>query len=161
MSGEAIIDASLFMAMNSIDEATRRRGKAFFVARLGTGAVMPLEQVGACDDLVWGYRRAEQDAYYPFMDVLHTEMKIDRIGYTEDDLKRALESPELAGLSLRNRLTAAVVLNRGGTLYTVDPELTARDDLPLGELPDVESAFPQPLEGLYKQSLVLRVGGGA
>jgi hypothetical protein len=161
MSGETtVIDASLFMAMNSADERTRRQGKAFFTARLATGAVMSLEQVGACDDLVWGYDREVQDAYYPFMDVLHTEMTIHRVPYTADDLLLALKSPNLADLPLDRRLTVAVALNRGGTLYTVDPVLTGRDDLPLGVLPDGESTFPQPLEKLYAQSLALLVEGG-
>ncbi|MEU5692581.1 DUF6190 family protein [Actinosynnema sp. NPDC020468] len=157
MSGEAVIDAALFMAMNSTDDRIRRQGKAFFAHRLTTGAVMPLEQVGRCDDLVWGYPREVQDAYYPFMDVLHTDMKVDRIGYTEDDLRVAQTSSLLAGLPLGRRLTVAVVLNRGATLYTTDPQLTGRTDLPLGELPDVESAFPEPLETLYQQSLALLV----
>lgn len=157
MSGEALIDATLFMAMNSTDERIRRQGKAFFVEHLSAGAVMPLEQVGRCDDVVWGFARELQDAYYPFMDVLHTDMKIDRIGYTEEDLRLALESPRLADLPLGKRLTAAVVLNRGATLYTADPVLARRDDLPTGELPDVASEFPGDLETLYQQSLVLLV----
>jgi hypothetical protein len=159
MSGEAIIDASLFMALNSSDERIRHQGKAFFVEHLNGSAVMSLEQVGRCDALIWGTcSREQQDAYYPFMDNLHTDMKIDRIGYDEQDVRLALDSPFLADLPLTRRLTVAMVLNRGGLLYTVDPLLAGRGDLPLGELPDVgDVVFPEPLERMYQESLVLLV----
>jgi len=169
MSGEAIIDASLFMSLNSTDDTIRRAGKRFFVEHLTTGAVMSLEQVGRCDALIWGsYSREQQDAYYPFMDNLHTDMKIDRIAYDEQDLRLALESPVLADLPLTRRLTVAMVLNRGGVLHTADPLLVGRDDLPLcalplgalppGVVPDQDEAlFPEPLERMYQESLALLV----
>jgi hypothetical protein len=159
MSGEAVIDASLFMSLNSSDERIRLAGKGFFVERLNGSAVMSLEQVGRCDALIWGgYSRAQQDAYYPFMDNLHTDMKIDRIGYDEQDVRLALDSPALADLPLTRRLTVAMVLNRGGLLYTFDPLLVGRADLPLGELPDQDDPrFPEPLERMYQESLVLLV----
>ncbi|MFD9737438.1 DUF6190 family protein [Umezawaea sp. NPDC059074] len=159
MSGEAVIDASLFMAMNSTDDRIRRAGKRFFVERLDTGAVMSLEQVGRCDAVIWGnHSRAEQDAYYPFMDNLHTDMKIDRVGYDEQDLRLALTSSLLADLPLTRRLTVAFALNRGGTLFTVDPLLVDRTDLPLGPLPDGDEVpFPEPLERMYRESLALLV----
>ena len=102
--------------------------------------------------------RAEQDAYYPFMDNLHTDMRIDRVGYDEEDLCVALTSTALADLPLTRRLTAAFALNRGATLYTVDPLLVDRPDLPLGALPDGDEArFPEPLERMYRESLALLV----
>ncbi|MEO6089567.1 MAG: DUF6190 family protein [Umezawaea sp.] len=159
MSGEAVIDASLFMAMNSADERIRLAGKRFFVEHLHVGAVMSLEQVGRCDAVIWGgHSRAEQDAYYPFMDNLHTDMKIDRVGYDEQDLRLALTSDLLAGLPLDRRLTVAFAINRGGTLHTVDPLLVDRTDLPLGPLPvGYEVEFPEPLERMYRESLALLV----
>ncbi|WNV85417.1 DUF6190 family protein [Umezawaea sp. Da 62-37] len=159
MSEKAVIDASMFMAMNSADERIRLAGKRFFVERLDAGAIMSLEQVGRCDAVIWGsHSRAEQDAYYPFMDNLHTDMRIDRVGYDEQDLRVALTSALLTGLPLDRRLTVAFALNRGGTLYTVDPMLVDRTDLALGPLPDGdEVAFPEPLERMYRESLALLV----
>ncbi|KAA2258720.1 hypothetical protein F0L68_23060 [Solihabitans fulvus] len=159
MSGEAFIDASLFMGMHSSDDRIRRSCKRFFVERLETGAVMSLEQVGRCDDLVWGFPREVQDAYYPFMDVLHTDMKIDRIGYADADLAlAAAPGQELTGLPVTDRLTLAMVLNRGARLHTVNPRLVGRAGLPLDPLPeDAESVFPPELEQLYQDSLVLSV----
>lgn len=98
----AFIDATAFMGMHSEDDAVRVAAKAFFADRLAAGdagaVVMSWEQVGRCDDLVWGYERGVQDEYYPFMDVLHTDLAVDRVPYTEDDVRRAFTEPALDGL---------------------------------------------------------------
>ncbi|MGI5450686.1 DUF6190 family protein [Streptomyces sp. CA-243310] len=153
------IDATVFMGMHSSDQAVRRACKRFFVGRLAGGVTMSWEQVGRCDDLVWGYSRAVQDAYYPFMDVLHTEMSIARVGYDEDDAGRAFSTPALAGLPSHERLLLGQVLSRSGLLYTVSPRLAGRDGLPVAAVPEapVEDAFPEHLEKLYQDSLVLTV----
>ena len=159
MSTEPHIDASLFMGMHAEDETVRIGCKNFFVEKLSGGAVvMSLEQVGRCDAIVWRRGRAEQDDYYPFMDVLHTDMAIARIPYEEQDIKAALSAPELAGLNLTDRLTLGMVLARGGELVTVSPRLRDRDGLPVRP-PDggPERAFPPRLEELYQRSLALRV----
>ncbi|RJQ81531.1 hypothetical protein D5S17_04850 [Pseudonocardiaceae bacterium YIM PH 21723] len=159
MSPEIVIDASLFMGMHSTDDLTRVRCKGFFAQRIEGAVVMSLEHVGRCDDLVWSYPRDVQDRYYPFMDVLHTDMDIRRIGYGEKELITALEDPVLAGLPMHERLLLAMVLRRDAVLYTVSPRLRAREDLPVHhiDLPST-SDFPDGLEQLYQESLVLRVG---
>jgi hypothetical protein len=158
-SSRVFIDATLFMGMHSDDQALRRTCKRFFAARLGERVTMSWEQVGRCDDLVWGYSRAVQDAYYPFMDNLHTDMAIDRVGYTEEDTQRAFTTKELEGLPAHERLLLAQVLSHSGVLYTASPRLTGRTDLPVATVPvaDTEDTFPSPLERLYQDSLVLTV----
>jgi uncharacterized protein DUF6190 len=155
------VDASLFMGMHADDDAVRRACKGFFVERLAASVVMSLEQVGACDALVWRYSRAEQDDYYPFMDALHTDMAIHRVGYDERDLATAMDTGALAGLCLTDRLTLGMVLSREGELVTVNPRLLERDDLPVRPPRAAgETRFPAGLERLYERSLTLRVAGG-
>jgi hypothetical protein len=155
-----IVDASVFMGMHNRDESVRSRCKNFFASRLRDKVTMSLEHIGICDDLVWQHPRAVQDTYYPFMDNLHTDMRIDRIGYEEDDLRVALREPALRKLSLRERLLVALAINRGGTVHTVNPRLRHRTDLPVRTVAPAERevSFSPGLEELYRQSLVLRVG---
>ncbi|MER5963141.1 DUF6190 family protein [Streptomyces sp. NPDC002057] len=165
------IDATTFMGMHSKDDAVRVAAKAFFAGRLAAGdaggVVMSWEQVGRCDDLVWGYDRGVQDEYYPFMDVLHTDLAVERVGYGEDDVRRAFTSPELDGLPPHERLLLAQVIGRGGVLHTASPRLAGRAGLPVVPLAPLASAdapalgeepsFPAYLEDLYQRSLVLTV----
>jgi Family of unknown function (DUF6190) len=153
-----VIDASLFMGMHSTDERVRVACKAFVVERLAGKVVMPLEEVGRCDDLVWRSPRSLQDAYYPFMDHLHTDMSIERRGYEEADLQTALESPALAGLGVRDRLLLGTTMNLNARLWSVNGRLPDRPDLPVRR-PSGESDLPFPprLETLYRASLQLRV----
>ena len=155
----SFIDATLFMGMHSKDNAVRLTCKAFFADRIADKVVMSWEQVGRCDDLVWGYQRAVQDAYYPFMDNLHTDMSITRISYSENDVHLALTAPELADLPVHERLLLAQVMSRDGVRHTASPRLTGRTDLPIAEheTPMAEVAFPPALERLYQDSLVLTV----
>ncbi|GAA1990096.1 DUF6190 family protein [Kitasatospora viridis] len=155
-SGAEFVDAALFLGMNSADERTRIACKSYFAARLTGRVTMSLEQVGRCDDLVWRFPRQVQDAYYPFMDVLHTDMAIDRVPYEAADLSRGLA--EETGLPMHERLLLAMVRNRRGTLRTVSPRLLGGPDGQVLAPPaGPELAFPEPLEGLYQQSLVLRL----
>lgn len=163
MGADIMIDGALFLGMHSIDEQVRLDSKAFFAERLDGRVVMSLEQVGLCDNIVWGQPRDLQDAYYPFMDVLHTDMTIQRVPYTEGDLDAA-RAPDLAGLPLSRRLTVGMARNRGAILHTVDPVLLdaarAGSGLPVRRVPasTVEVSFPAYLEKLYAASLVLRTG---
>jgi hypothetical protein len=157
-SSKEFIDSSLFLGMHSAVEATRRACKGFFVERLQGSVTMSLEHVGRCDDVVWRHGRQVQDAYYPFMDNLHTDMRIVRRGYQEEDLRLALSSARLEGLQLYDRLLLAMVINQGGTLYSVSQRLVERTDLPVRPPPSSpEEAFPGELERLYQTSLRLRV----
>ncbi|WP_405486354.1 DUF6190 family protein [Streptomyces sp. NBC_00096] len=153
-------DAALFLGMNSADEDVRRACKAFFVDRLDGRLVMSLEQVGRCDDIIWGYSRELQDAYYPFMDNLHTVMDIRRLGYDEADIRRAGDPDLPRTLPMHERLLLGMVLVRRGLLRTASPRLTATTGfaLPVAAADDgPEARFPEPLEQLYQQSLALRV----
>lgn len=156
--GSEFIDASLFMGMHSQDEATRIACKGFFVERLHSSVMMSLEHVGRCDDVVWHYGRTLQDLYYPFMDNLHTDMRIVRRGYEEKDLRLALSSPLLQELPMFERLLLAMVINREGTLYSVSRRLLGRKDLPVkAPSANQEARFPGNLEQLYSVSLQFRV----
>lgn len=158
-------DAALFLGMNSTDDKVRLACKAFFAAHLESRLVVSLEQVGLCDAVIWGFCRELQDAYYPFMDHLHTLMDIQRIGYEEADVRRATEDEEIPrDLPVHERLLLGMVINRNGLLRSVSPRLLSRPDLPVrppepaaGSPP----AFPEPLKSLYRQSLALRVPAGA
>ena len=160
ISTEVLIDGALFLGMHHCDNAIRRACKAFFVSHLHTSVTMSLEQVGFCDDVVWGYPRETQDAYYPFMDVLHTDMRITRTPYTEADLAVATGDPALEGLPLAQRLTAAMALRHGATLHTADPVLLGLSGLPVRKVApaQTDAEFPPHLEKLYVTSLVLRTG---
>jgi Family of unknown function (DUF6190) len=159
---EFYVDASLFLGMNSAAEDVRIACKGFFVRHLRGRVAMSLEQVGRCDDLVWGYSRALQDAYYPFMDTLHTVMDIRRTGYDDADIGRALTAPLPPALPVHERLMLGMVLNRDGVLHTASPRLRSRAGLPVHPRPATpepgpEPVFPEPLEGLYRRSLALRL----
>jgi len=159
MAGPAeVIDAAAFLGMHAVDETTRRACKTFFARRLHDEVLMSLEHVGWCDDVVWGHPRSVQDAYYPFMDTLHSEMAISRLGYDEADIQTALGTPALHDLPMRERLLAAMVLRRNAVLHTANPRLAGRRDLPVvAVVPDGEQPFPEHLEKLYQTSLALRV----
>ncbi|GLW91245.1 DUF6190 family protein [Actinokineospora globicatena] len=159
------VDAALFMGMHSADDRVRLACKGFFIDRLATGVSISLEQVGRCDDIVWSHPREVQDAYYPFMDNLHTDMAVARVGYDLADITAALESLVLPDLPITERLTLGQVVARGAILYTVDSRFPVSSGLPvLVPSPvDTEPEFPDKLEQLYQESLVLRVdpsGGG-
>ncbi|MEU3747154.1 MULTISPECIES: DUF6190 family protein [Streptomyces] len=163
------IDAALFLGMHSADDTVRVAAKAFFVRRLDGRVVMSLEQVGRCDDVIWGYSRELQDLYYPFMDHLHTVMDISREGYDPADVHLALsEADTPRHLPFVDRLLLGQVINRKGLLHTVGPRSDAFDGLSVRAVADwpagqPEPAFPEPLERLYRESLALRlpVGAGA
>jgi len=150
------IDASVFLGMHSKDEQTRVACKNYFVERLDDKVGMSLEQVGKCDDVIWQYSREAQDAYYPFMDNLHTVMAIERTPYTERDIQEAMGNPELQDLDISDRLTAGVALARGATLYSVNPNLAERDSVSQPQAGE-ELTFSEELEKLYQQSLEVRI----
>ncbi|MFI9024157.1 DUF6190 family protein [Streptomyces sp. NPDC053560] len=132
MAGDLYIDASLFMGMHSTDPAVRASCAAFFAAHLERPLVMTYEEVGRCDDVVWGYPRAAQDAYYPFMDLLHSVMPVRRRAYTADDWLAFDQLPSpAAALSLRERMLLASVSATCGELVTVNPRLLSLTSLGL------------------------------
>lgn len=148
------IDATIFMGMHSSDEKIRIACKIFFIGRIKKTVFMSLETVGKCDDVVWQFDRETQDAYYPFMDRLHTIMDIQRIPYDEKSLQARKANPQL---NTFQQLTLAQTHN--GKLYTFD---TALLDLKLNnvvspKIPEEEKEFPDDLEKFYQGSLILRV----
>lgn len=154
-----VVDASAFLGMHSSDDAVRRSCKAFFALRLDRPLVMSLEEVGRCDDAVWRFPRAVQDAYYPFMDNLHTDARIERVSYEEDDVRTALDHPALAGLLMAERLLLGLVLRLGAVLHTANDRLLTRR-LPVRPILEADAGFPDGLERLYRESLALRVPAG-
>jgi hypothetical protein len=158
MTCEVVVDSSAFLGMHSDDEEIRSSCKAFFARRMPYEVWMSLEQIGRCDDIVWRHSRAVQDAYYPFMDTLHTEMTIHRVGYEERDVDIALTNPGLINLPMRERLLIGMVLRRDAVLYTVNPRLRDRHDLPVATVPAAgKEQFLGHLEQLYQISLALRL----
>lgn len=166
MSSDVVIDASLFLGMHSTDEATRQSCKAFFAGQLTGFLLMPLEQVGMCDDVVWRFPRPVQDAYYPFMDNVQTDMEFRRFGYSDKDVRAALGMAASTALPMTDRLILAAALTREAVLYTVNPRLRSYGESPQTTRVEnfvmtppscAEAFFPDSLERLYRTSLALRI----
>jgi uncharacterized protein DUF6190 len=161
MSSSPLIDASVFMGMHAQDDDTRLACMSFMAARFDTGVVLSWEQIGRCDDIVWSYARDVQDAYYPFMDILHSTMSVARRPYDGADLELALRDRRLVGLPMHEALSVAMASNRNASLVTISERLHERCGLPVRHpvgRPGVN--FPEPVATLYIQSLRLRVDGG-
>ena len=152
------IDASLFLGMQAKDDGVRRSCKAFFVQHFDGEVFMSLEQVGLCDDVIWRHPRMAQDAYYPFMDLLQSVMRIRRLPYEAGDVDESqalsLEVPVL------DRLMLGQVRARRGVLHSARHAVLRGHGVPV-VAPAVETpaepAFPEALEGLYRTSLELRL----
>jgi hypothetical protein len=153
-----LIDSSVFLGMHSVNEEIRISCKNYFVERLQTTIGMSLEHIGGCDNIIWLYPRELQDAYYPFMDTLHTIMKMNRLPYKENDIKVALADSELQALSMYDRLLIAFAKNRKQVVYTVNKQLLNGNYLPVCH-PEFKSEkpFTDFLEDLYQTSLKLRI----
>lgn len=123
------IDSSLFMGMHSSDEKTRHQSLSIMSSQFSNSIYMNLEQVGMCDECVWRYSRKIQDDYYPFMDVLHTEMNINRIGYCKQDIERVNKDERIlnSDLSVQSALSIAQIINRDAVLYTHDKHILSLD----------------------------------
>jgi len=119
------IDASLFMGMHSIDEKMRNQSLSVMSEQFSKCIHMNLEQVGMCDEYVWRYSREIQDDYYPFMDILHSEMDINRIGYCSADIARLNKDRRLSetSLSVQSALLIAQTINNNAILYTHDKNI--------------------------------------
>lgn len=119
------IDASFFMGMHSIDEKIRNQSISVMSELFSKCIYMNLEQVGICDEYVWRYSRNIQDDYYPFMDVLHSEMDITRIGYCGADIARINRDRRLldTNLSVQGALLVAQTINNNALLYTHDKSI--------------------------------------
>ena len=160
------LDHRVFLGLNAASEPVRRRCKALVAARMRSTPYavlfMTFDQVGRCDDVIWRFSRRLQDAYYPFMDALHSHRCLQREGYQDSTLQLAAADGRLRALPAADRLLVARALERQGTVYTLDAGLLARPELPVRPPPaaDAEVAFPDWLESLYRQSLELRIEDG-
>lgn len=151
------IDANVFLGMHSEDENIRINCKNFFVKRIENEVFMSFETVGECDDVIWSFSRLHQDLYYPFMDRLHTIMKIKRIPYSLKEVKLISSDKEIqkykAGLNL------ALSKTHRGVYYTLNQELISSSIANIKTIPDeeIELMFPNDLEKYYKESLILKI----
>jgi hypothetical protein len=160
MNSSPLIDASVFMGMHAQDDDTRLACMSFMAARFEAGVVLSWEQIGRCDDIVWSYARDVQDAYYPFMDVLHSTMSLARRPHDAADLELALRDRRLTGLPMHEALAVAMACNREAPLVTISARLHERRGLPVRRPAGTPAAsFPEPVATLYAQSLRLRVDG--
>jgi hypothetical protein len=158
MRTETVIDAAAFLSMHACDPVVRENARGFFAGRPTEPLIMSQEHIGICDDIVWSYPRHVQDAYYPFMDVLHSEWPLLRVGYEEADIRIALGESALEEFPMHERLVLGMVLRRRAVLVTGSPRLRGRADLPVRALvPARAGVFPEHLERLYGDSQLLRV----
>lgn len=153
------LDHTVFLGMHAALEPVRRRCKALLAGRLHSTVFMTFDHVGRCDDVIWRYSRKRQDQYYPFMDALHSLRCLRREGYEDSTLRLAASDERLRGLPVIQRLLVARALERAAVVYTLEPELLARPELPVLAPPssDTEAEFPPWLEALYRSSLGLRI----
>jgi Family of unknown function (DUF6190) len=163
---QELVDASLFLGMNSIDEEVRVACKNYFVDRFQQSIGMSDDQAGTCDRIIWKFSRELQDIYYPFMDRLRTDMDIQGLEYDIEDITVAQSDQRLNGLRVSQKLTLGMAIARHKPLYTVDTDISkinlglsqdhqlAVFDPELG----VEKSFPDIiLEKCYQESLSLRI----
>jgi hypothetical protein len=153
------IDYTVFLGLNAAKESVRRGCKALVASRLSSTLFMTWDHVGRCDDVIWGYSRALQDRYYPFMDSLASHPFLRREGHEESTLLLAASDRRLQGLPVLYRLLLARALELDSIVFTVEPSLVDRTDLPVRSPPpsDVEVPFPDWLEPVYQGSLELRL----
>ncbi|KPX02698.1 DUF6190 family protein [Pseudomonas savastanoi] len=151
-----MIDATVFMGMHHADPGVREKSLGLFSRFYESSVQMNFAQIGICDAIIWKKSRALQDVYYPFMDVLHTDMAIQRQGCSEHILQRAATDTLLKGLPVEKKLLAAQVLEQEAPFYTHDPELlrlhVLQPFLQPFESPVRQPAFPEMLQRLYDQS---------
>ncbi|MHC8407624.1 MULTISPECIES: DUF6190 family protein [unclassified Pseudomonas] len=151
-----VIDATVFMGMHHADPGIRETSLAFFNAFYSRQILMSFGQIGMCDAIIWKKSRQLQDVYYPFMDVLHTDMDIQRQGYCSKVLKRACLQTNWAHLSVEKKLLAAQVVEHQQPLFTHDSALRELEALQpfLQPFPSLINGpvFPEKLQSLYEQS---------
>lgn len=156
-----MIDATVFMGMHHQNSDIRTRSLEFFTQRYHKEVRMSFSQIGVCDAIIWKKTRALQDVYYPFMDVLHSDMNIKRTGYSHAALSRAANSMALSGLSAEKRLQAAQVLEANCLFYTHDRDYRDCEALRphLAEFDAAPSnlTLPEGLLRLYEASLKLTI----
>jgi hypothetical protein len=145
--------------MHHEDDRIRQLSLRFFRSQLRRPTRMNFEQIGICDAVVWRQQRTVQDAYYPFMDLLHSEMPIRRGGYSARELSMASTEPQLRGLRTDRALLAAQVLCSESPFFTHDPSLMSlqclQPFLMSWESIDLHESFGQWLEELYVISRAL------
>jgi hypothetical protein len=151
------IDASVFLGMHHRDEAIRNSSLTFFQSNFKSHQIrMNYEQIGICDAIIWLQSRQVQDIYYPFMDRLHSDMKVHRVGYTFNEIKWALGHQAQLGLLPEQALMVAQVMFQDGILVTHDPALRQLPAL-TSRLWDFNSSATAPpfhpeLQALYEAS---------
>jgi hypothetical protein len=153
------IDYTVFLGMNAAEPSLRLRCKALLVSRLRASLLMTWDHVGRCDDVIWKHSRVLQDHYYPFMDALHSCHCLQREGYQDGTLRLATADHRLQDLPVLQRLLLARAIEQGALVYTLNPALLTRPELPVRAPAacEQEPDFPAWLESLYRSSLQLRI----
>lgn len=152
------VDASAFLSMHSSNKALARNAVSLFATLYSHEVYMSLEQVGLCDDIIWAFPRKQQDEYYPFMDRLHSDMRIVRIPYSFQDLERAQQDKTLASFSAMQSMVLSQVMNHKGCLYSANDVLLNSKALEniIRPLPHTtDQVFNASLQNYYEKSLVL------
>jgi len=155
-----IIDASIFLGMNHVDEGIRKLCVDIIIKNISTGLEINLEQIGLCDKVIWDRSRHEQDLYYPFMDYLHTVMPFDRVSYTDEAYYVGPTDTRFNHLPVLQSILAAHTVLKDIPLITLDKKLintySLRDNVVILSQDKISALeFPTPLNTLYLDSLNL------
>lgn len=152
------IDATFFLGMHATDAQLRGQSLAYFTQNLNSRPRMNYEQIGICDAVIWQCSRAVQDSYYPFMDRLHSDMAIQRGGYTKAEVAMSLARSDLGDLNAAQALLVCQVLQCDSLLASHDPSLLGlpclRERIWRPVTATAASWFPEPLQSLYSASQV-------
>lgn len=150
-----LIDHTIFLGTHSCDEQVRLACKNFFCIALEKFKVrMPLNEVGICDKYIWQRKYEMQEKYYPFMDYLHTLLKVDLFEYSEDQIKSALLLSDrdtiydrLYRVSTQSSFPLSLKKNRLDNCHLSIVDKFGYYD---------EMLFPGRLESYYQESLILK-----
>lgn len=154
-SKKEFIDNTYFLGMHSKNNKIRVFCKNYFVSKFDKIIYISQENIWKIDNIIWSFPKASQEAYFPFMDRLMTDMNIWKLWYTNKDLD--IYNNLTNNLLTNQKLTLAQVISNEWRLFTLDEDLL---NLELKYIYEIdrsllrsEQSFPEEIEILYKRSL--------
>lgn len=157
-SARPFVDFTIFMGMHADEERVRVGCKNIFIEYARAGLRMSLDHIGMCDHIVWGNPYEVQEKYYPFMDMLHSTVPMERFYYPTSALTP--DNKERSGIpdSVSYALLCNAVRRMKGALFTLLP-VSLFSNITVLNPPStaLEGVFSHELESLYQNSRALVV----